>query len=220
MKQISEWVISNFRMKHILTILLGVFLAGCTSQGYLLYNSSEQDVIITGSYKGGYTPLVWGYGGTNPQTFLAKSFNCDIIYNDSILSVKEYLKIAMSADIKISEEDYFKYLKANGIIDISEKEYFEMDRKDSVWMSRIDIDSVITIVVHPNGYVPIASRPHFPLRSVKRQTRCFPFWRPMEIVTPKDTLKTDGFELKCPMQLKPKNGFKVINGMVVLFEYE
>ena len=214
-------------MKNIY-IIFYFFLIGCSSQGYLLLNSTVNDVIVTGVYDN--NPLVWGeWGGTTPFTFLKKSSNCSFIYRDSIISTNEFMKLDMAGELKISESDYYEWRKSRGrMMNMTKEEYLKSEKEfhkrngikytDSTYVQRIDIDSILTIIVHPNGYLPIASRPHFVLRSVKHETRCYPFLRPMDIIQNNDTVRFDSFELNCPLPFKPTEKQKEFNGIVVVLE--
>lgn len=137
----------------------------------------------------------------------------------------------MFDEIKISDSFYYDLRKARGRINMTKEEYLKTQKEgylklglnsDSTYVQKMEIDSVIRIVVHPNGYIPIALRKHFFLHSIKKKEnpRCHPFWRPMNIIAGNDTLRFDDFELKFPLQLWPTVKHKEIDGMIVICEYK
>lgn len=210
-------------MKNIY-IIFYFFLIGCSSQGYLLLNSTEKDVIVTGVYN--RTPLVWG--GTTPFTFLKKSSNCNVIYKDSIISINKFIKHDMAEFIKIPKSDCYEWETNRACTNTSKEKNTKHERKycekdglnysDSIYVQRIDIDSTLTIIVHPKGYLPIASNFHFVLKPMKHKTKCYLFLRPMNIIQNNDTVRFDSFELNCPLPFKPTEKQKEFDGMVVVLE--
>lgn len=178
-------------MKYQILYFLCLCLGSCTMQGYLLHNSSDKDMIVTGPYE--RCPVVWGRGKGSPYGFFSRSHNCKAVISlDSIIPIKQYVSYIESLD----DEQLITVISNNPP---SSKNH-------------------VRILVQPNGYLPVASNKHFFFTSVKKSALHFKLLNPMIIITHNDSITLDkGLELKCPPQFQP-DGYKEIEGMPVIIE--
>lgn len=171
-------------LNGLLALLSCLCLQSCLVQRYLLYNSSDKDVIVTGPYE--RCPHVGGF--EDPYTIVSRSHNCEVIINlDSIISAQEY----MSHINSLNREQLYTFA--------SPKNH-------------------LRIVVHPNGYLPVAAVKHPFFNSPKHITDPTNLLNPMIIITHNDSVTLHNrLNPEFPLQFKPSS-YKEINGIPVLFD--
>lgn len=199
-------------MKVIVIILSSFCLMGCGFyQRYILYNSSDKDIIIQGRFAFDTWSGSWqlsALGKVNKLEFNGKGH-----YNS--MEVPESL--SYNRIIGIPASQYYNVIPQNKMYGI-----FNTPRlKLGVPITGIIVKPEKKWIIHPGGFFPFGYRNKFFWASLrKKEVLIYSMLTPMIIIADKDTIIFNNCEIdSVPTLLRPRTKFKRIKGMIVAMEY-
>ena len=211
-------------------------MTSCKTVDAILINRSNKDIVMVGRYN---TLHGNAFHGHLANEVPRKGENCHVLFRDSILTLDEYFDIINSdkknprintfsarnlygsnTKFDFTLSDYYDILNKRGFIKQQSKVDFCKEQQplynENSYVSPECIDSIITVIIQPNGYIPIGV-----LINHKKvdKIQIIPFFTPLEITTPNETIKLNSFVFECPPQWKPTS-IQEKNGMAVFLEYK